>query len=88
MSSESHILLFAHGQGKKHDPESQITARHKPLLIAPQWKRILIEGVGARLLWSDAKMAESEYNVSVPHLNSLLQMDPYLKPFEKDFQRR
>ncbi|XP_073673467.1 1,4-alpha-glucan-branching enzyme [Garra rufa] len=33
-------------------------------------------------------MAESECNVSVPHMNSLLQMDPYLKPFEKDFQRR
>ncbi|XP_051535388.1 1,4-alpha-glucan-branching enzyme-like isoform X2 [Myxocyprinus asiaticus] len=33
-------------------------------------------------------MADSEDNVSIPHLNSLLQMDPYLKPYEKDFQRR
>lgn len=33
-------------------------------------------------------MAESESNISVPQFKSLLQMDPYLKPFEKDFQRR
>ncbi|XP_051719466.1 1,4-alpha-glucan-branching enzyme isoform X1 [Ctenopharyngodon idella] len=33
-------------------------------------------------------MADSEDNVTIPQLNSLLQMDPYLKPFEKDFQRR
>ncbi|XP_056612332.1 1,4-alpha-glucan-branching enzyme [Triplophysa dalaica] len=33
-------------------------------------------------------MADSEDHVSIPFLNSLQQMDPYLKPFEKDFQRR
>ncbi|XP_073719621.1 1,4-alpha-glucan-branching enzyme [Misgurnus anguillicaudatus] len=33
-------------------------------------------------------MADSKYHVSIPHLNSLLQMDPYLKSFQKDFQRR
>ncbi|CAM4551088.1 unnamed protein product [Leuciscus chuanchicus] len=33
-------------------------------------------------------MADSEDNVTILHLKSLLQMDPYLKPFEKDFQRR
>uniref|UniRef100_W5KR96 1,4-alpha-glucan branching enzyme n=1 Tax=Astyanax mexicanus TaxID=7994 RepID=W5KR96_ASTMX len=33
-------------------------------------------------------MAEAEDNVSIPELSSLLQLDPYLQPFEKDFQRR
>ncbi|XP_057206931.1 1,4-alpha-glucan-branching enzyme [Triplophysa rosa] len=33
-------------------------------------------------------MADSEDHVSFPHLSSLQQMDPQLKPYEKDFQRR
>nr|XP_057935391.1 1,4-alpha-glucan-branching enzyme [Doryrhamphus excisus] len=33
-------------------------------------------------------MADQEYNVTIPHFKTLLQMDPYLKPYEKDFQRR
>ncbi|XP_072547869.1 1,4-alpha-glucan-branching enzyme [Salminus brasiliensis] len=33
-------------------------------------------------------MADAEDKVSVPELSSLLQLDPYLKPFEKDFNRR
>ncbi|KAJ8368582.1 hypothetical protein SKAU_G00086100 [Synaphobranchus kaupii] len=33
-------------------------------------------------------MAEPKDNVTIPELSTLLQMDPYLKPFEKDFQRR
>ncbi|XP_056466533.1 1,4-alpha-glucan-branching enzyme [Gadus chalcogrammus] len=33
-------------------------------------------------------MADTEDNVSIPGLNSLLQMDPYLKSYQKDFERR
>ncbi|KAJ8391454.1 hypothetical protein AAFF_G00089280 [Aldrovandia affinis] len=33
-------------------------------------------------------MTEPTDNVTVPQFSTLLQMDPYLKPFEKDFQRR
>ncbi|XP_076138413.1 1,4-alpha-glucan-branching enzyme-like [Alosa pseudoharengus] len=33
-------------------------------------------------------MADAEDNVSIPEFNNLLQMDPYLKPYEKDFKRR
>ncbi|XP_058885659.1 1,4-alpha-glucan-branching enzyme-like [Acipenser ruthenus] len=33
-------------------------------------------------------MADCTDNVAVPGLNNLLQMDPFLKPFEKDFTRR
>ena len=34
-------------------------------------------------------MAEtSEDHVTIPEFSHLLQMDPYLKPFEKDFRRR
>ncbi|XP_030633725.1 1,4-alpha-glucan-branching enzyme isoform X2 [Chanos chanos] len=33
-------------------------------------------------------MADAEDNVSIPQFNSLLQMDPYLKAYEKDFKRR
>ncbi|KAG5837473.1 hypothetical protein ANANG_G00239620 [Anguilla anguilla] len=33
-------------------------------------------------------MAEPTDNVTIPQFSTLLQMDPYLKPFEKDFKRR
>ncbi|CAF89424.1 unnamed protein product [Tetraodon nigroviridis] len=33
-------------------------------------------------------MADSEDNVTVPEFSCLLQMDPYLKTYEKDFKRR
>ncbi|KAJ8256686.1 hypothetical protein COCON_G00188380 [Conger conger] len=33
-------------------------------------------------------MAEPTDNVTIPEFSTLLQMDPYLKPFEKDFKRR
>lgn len=33
-------------------------------------------------------MAELEDNVAIPEFSNLVQMDPYLKPFEKDFKRR
>ncbi|XP_064881032.1 1,4-alpha-glucan-branching enzyme-like [Oncorhynchus nerka] len=33
-------------------------------------------------------MADSWDNVTIPEFNSLLQMDPYLKQYEKDFRRR
>ncbi|KAI4815569.1 hypothetical protein KUCAC02_005711 [Chaenocephalus aceratus] len=33
-------------------------------------------------------MAEREDNVAIPEFSNLVQMDPYLKPFEKDFKRR
>uniref|UniRef100_A0A3B4BVQ2 1,4-alpha-glucan branching enzyme n=1 Tax=Pygocentrus nattereri TaxID=42514 RepID=A0A3B4BVQ2_PYGNA len=33
-------------------------------------------------------MADAEDNVAIPELSSLLQMDPHLKPYEKDFKRR
>ncbi|KAF3847457.1 hypothetical protein F7725_020485 [Dissostichus mawsoni] len=44
--------------------------------------------VGARLVWSGGTMAELEDNVAIPEFSNLVQMDPYLKPFEKDFKRR
>ncbi|KAK6296354.1 hypothetical protein J4Q44_G00324960 [Coregonus suidteri] len=33
-------------------------------------------------------MADTWDNVTIPEFNSLLQMDPYLKQYEKDFRRR
>ncbi|KAK2846716.1 hypothetical protein Q5P01_009715 [Channa striata] len=33
-------------------------------------------------------MADSEDNVTIPGFSCLLQMDPYLKPYEQDFRRR
>uniref|UniRef100_A0A4W6C8Q5 1,4-alpha-glucan branching enzyme n=1 Tax=Lates calcarifer TaxID=8187 RepID=A0A4W6C8Q5_LATCA len=33
-------------------------------------------------------MADLEDSVTIPEFNYLLQMDPYLKPYEKDFKRR
>ncbi|KAF5895938.1 1,4-alpha-glucan-branching enzyme, partial [Clarias magur] len=33
-------------------------------------------------------MADTEAQVHIPDFNSSLQLDPYLKPFEKDFERR
>uniref|UniRef100_A0A6Q2X897 1,4-alpha-glucan branching enzyme n=1 Tax=Esox lucius TaxID=8010 RepID=A0A6Q2X897_ESOLU len=33
-------------------------------------------------------MADITDNVTIPDFNSLLQMDPYLKPYEQDFKRR
>ncbi|KAK5868918.1 hypothetical protein PBY51_009891 [Eleginops maclovinus] len=33
-------------------------------------------------------MADLEDNVAIPEFSNLVQMDPYLKPFEKDFKRR
>ena len=44
--------------------------------------------VGARLVSSERTMAEQEDNVTIPEFNNLLQMDPLLKTYEKDFQRR
>ncbi len=44
--------------------------------------------VGARLVTSGKTMADSEDNVAIPEFNCLLQMDPYLKTYEKDFKRR
>ncbi|CAL9683812.1 unnamed protein product [Knipowitschia caucasica] len=42
-----------------------------------------------RLVWSEGAMAEAEEDGgSAPEFQSLLQMDPYLKPYEKDFKRR
>ena len=35
-----------------------------------------------------ATMAEPEDRVTIPEFNSLLQMDPFLKTYEKDFKRR
>ena len=40
------------------------------------------------MLTSGANMADAEDDVAIPELSSLLQMDPYLKPYEKDFKRR
>ncbi|XP_063060879.1 1,4-alpha-glucan-branching enzyme isoform X2 [Engraulis encrasicolus] len=42
----------------------------------------------SRLLTPASTMADAEDNVSIPGFNNLLQMDAYLKPYEKDFQRR
>ncbi|XP_031428877.1 1,4-alpha-glucan-branching enzyme [Clupea harengus] len=37
---------------------------------------------------TDSNMADAEDNVSIPGFSNLLQMDPLLKPYEKDFLRR
>lgn len=44
--------------------------------------------LGARLLSTVRTMADTWDNVTIPEFNSLLQMDPYLKQYEKDFRRR
>lgn len=44
--------------------------------------------LGARLLSPEANMADTEAQISIPEFSMSLQMDPYLKPYEKDFERR
>uniref|UniRef100_A0A3P9IGV1 1,4-alpha-glucan branching enzyme n=1 Tax=Oryzias latipes TaxID=8090 RepID=A0A3P9IGV1_ORYLA len=53
-----------------------------PLLLS------LSVALGARLAPSEITMADQEGSITVPDFSSLLQMDPYLKPFEQDFKRR
>ena len=40
------------------------------------------------MVWSGGTMADREDNVTIPEFSCLLQMDPYLKAYEKDFKRR
>lgn len=44
--------------------------------------------LGARLLPPGATMAEPEDRVTIPEFSCLLQMDPSLETYEKDFKRR
>lgn len=55
------------------------------LAVSPSGR---LAAVGARLAWSGETMADLGDNVTIPEFSCLLQMDPYLKPYEKDFRRR
>ncbi|KAK3561176.1 hypothetical protein QTP86_028364, partial [Hemibagrus guttatus] len=46
------------------------------------------ESLGVRLLSTEANMADTEAQFSIPDFSASLQMDPYLKTYEKDFERR
>uniref|UniRef100_A0A7N6BF30 1,4-alpha-glucan branching enzyme n=1 Tax=Anabas testudineus TaxID=64144 RepID=A0A7N6BF30_ANATE len=58
------------------------------VLGACQCQCIRAAAVGARLVSTGETMADQEDNVTIPGYSRLLQMDPYLKPYERDFKRR
>lgn len=64
------------------DTKSWHTVHACPLFLT------LSAAIGARLLPSGETMADSEDSVTIPEFSCLLQMDPYLKAYEKDFKRR
>lgn len=77
-----HVIRISpvHGWGWTAPPTSLYPKRRSTARAA--------ESLGIRLLSPEANMADTEAQFSMPDFSTPLQMDPYLKPYEKDFKRR
>lgn len=69
---------------RKQNPRTKCT----PVLGVCHCQCIRAAAVGARLVSTGETMADQEDNVTIPGYSRLLQMDPNLKTYEKDFERR